>query len=71
MTINTLFMFLALAIGAGTSQSVEPATTPESFIRTGDIESNCYVNGVWYNPCPSDPLPYPEPHPSPQIVLPD
>jgi hypothetical protein len=75
MTINTWFMFLALAVGAGTSQPVEPPSThTESLTRTGKIESNCYINGVWYNPCPSDPTPQPEnpePDPGPQILLPD
>jgi hypothetical protein len=73
MTINTLFMFLALAVGAGTSQSVEPPSTHTESLTRGKIENNCYINGVWYNPCPSDPTPPPETEPDhgPQILLPN
>ena len=53
MTINTLLMILALTVGAGTAQLT--ATTTASATRPPvKIESNCWINGVWYNPCPED-----------------
>ena len=52
MIINVL-MILALGIGLGTNQSIEgsSATTDPNFRAADD----CYINGVWYNPCTSDP----------------
>jgi hypothetical protein len=53
MTINTLLMILALAVGGGTAQSTED-TAPSTTRPPVKIESNCWINGVWYNPCPDD-----------------
>ena len=82
MTISNLVMIVALVIGAGTVQSNESMTTTstESITttcaegRTCKIATNCWINGVWYNPCPSDPQPpppEPEDTPGPQILLPN
>ena len=72
MTINTLFMVLVLAVGAGTTQSIEPASTEtENLTRNFKIATNCWINGVWYNPCPEDAPPAPMPEPSPEILLPN
>lgn len=65
MTISTWLMILALAAGSGTSQSIEgPSTTDPSSIGGFRIETHCWINGVWYNPCPTDPTP-PPPGPGP------
>jgi len=50
MTINVMLMILALAIGLGTSQSIErsDATVQYNWVEKTD----CYINGIWYNPCP-------------------
>ncbi len=64
MTISTLLMVLALTIGAGTSQSIAPDSTSDENVRPPTkIGGNCYINGVWYNPCPEAPDPAPEPSP--------
>ena len=53
MIINVLLMILALGTGLGTVQSIEgsSATTQSNFPAV----DQCYINGTWYNPCPSDP----------------
>lgn len=73
MTISTLLMILSLAVGAGTSQSFESTspTDPSNTTRPGKIASNCWINGVWYNPCPSDPPPPPPYDPGPEILVPN
>jgi hypothetical protein len=69
MTISTLLMILAFAVGPETSQSIgSDSMTSLSTIRPpARIENNCWINGVWYNPCPSDlptdPLPFPKVQP--------
>lgn len=70
MTISTWLMILAITVGPGTSRSIgtTPTTSPSSS-RVFKIASHCWINGVWYNPCPSDPPP-PSPEPSPEIQLP-
>ena len=72
MTITNLVVILALVIGAGTTQSIETnSTTSCGTSRTCKIGNNCWINGVWYNPCPADAeFPPPEPDPSPEILLP-
>lgn len=67
MTINTLLMVLALAVGAGTAQSINRDSTPAPQSRPNPkIQGNCYINGIWYNPCPTEyPPPRPEPEPTP------
>ena len=54
MTINMLLMFLTLAVGAGTSQSIESNSIPCPIGYVCRIEPDCWINGVWYNPCPND-----------------
>lgn len=51
MTINTWLMIVALTAGLGTigSDSTTSSTKPP-----GEYENNCWINGTWYNPCPSD-----------------
>lgn len=69
MTISMLLMILTFAVGPGTSQSIESnSTTSSTSTRTGKIAGNCWINGVWYNPCPTEPPP-PSPEPSPEIQL--
>lgn len=73
MTISTLLMILALGLGSGSSQSLQSDTTTDpAATRTGKIVSHCWINGVWYNPCPSENTPPgPSPEPSPEILLPN
>ena len=72
MTIRTLFMILALVVGAETTQPIESDSTTCPTGRVCRIGNNCWINGVWYNPCPSDPSPppNPDPTPSPEVLLP-
>jgi hypothetical protein len=70
MTITTLLMILALAVGSGSSLSSEsnPTTEPASVRPPTKIEGTCWINGVWYNPCPTENQgPGPGPDPPPQI----
>ena len=59
MTINVLWMILALAIGLGTGQSIESTATPAP-----PEDGHCYINGKWYNPCPADYVPPDIPDPN-------
>ena len=66
MTIRTWLVILALAVGAGTSPSIENnAACPPT--RVCRINNNCWINGVWYNPCPSE---APPSDPKPPEILP-
>lgn len=69
MTISMWLMIAALAVGTGSSLSAEsdPTPTPDATRPGGKIASNCWINGVWYNPCPPDPSP--PPPPAPDILL--
>jgi hypothetical protein len=65
MTIRTWFMIVALAVGGS---ATSPSTETSSLCPPGrvcKIAGNCWINGVWYNPCPedapSDPMPLPLP----------
>lgn len=76
MTITALLMILALAAGSGTptgSGTAQPVQTDSALCQPGRvcrIASNCWINGVWYNPCPdSDPAP-PPPPPVPDVLMP-
>ena len=69
MTISTLLMILTLAVGAGTSQSIESDYSTCPVGSRCKIASECWINGVWYNPCP-EPAPEPRPEPGPEILLP-
>ena len=55
MTINVLWVILAFAIGFGTSQSIEGSAATTEANRSGSPVDQCYINGTWYNPCPTDP----------------
>ena len=70
MTTSTLFMILAIAVGAGTSQSIlsDSSTSSTSTKPPSEPEDNCWINGTWYNPCPGD-SPW-LPAPPPEIVSP-
>ena len=67
MTITTLLMILAFAVGPGTSQPIESDSATCPVGRVCRIGNNCWINGVWYNPCPDDapgdPAPLPETQP--------
>ncbi|HKR14798.1 MAG TPA: hypothetical protein VJT15_22220 [Pyrinomonadaceae bacterium] len=67
MTISTWLMILALA--TGTSQSIgnnSIGERPSTFPRK--IAGECWINGVWTNPCTeAAPLP---PNPGPEILTP-
>jgi hypothetical protein len=65
MIISTLLMILTLAVGPATSQSVESNSTT----YPAKIASHCWINGVWYNPCPTEDS-EPSPEPSPEIQTP-
>jgi hypothetical protein len=74
MTIRMWLLILTLAVGSGTSQSLQsdPSNEPPDG-RPKKVEGNCWINGVWYNPCPNEnstPLPTPEPAPNPDIQYP-
>ena len=62
MTISTWLMILAFAVGPGTTQPVETELVCPAG-RVCKIANNCWINGVWYNPCPSDAPEYPDPPP--------
>ena len=64
MIFSVLMMMLALAGG-----SMDPgATTNVIHLRPKD---DCYINGIWYNPCPGpEPDSPPYPH-EPPIVRQD
>jgi hypothetical protein len=63
MIIDVL-MIIALALGPATGQTIEGSTaTAETNSTNLKIATNCYRNGIWYNPCPPDPDPSPPPDP--------
>lgn len=69
MTMSMLLMILAFAVAPGTSQSIESnSTTSPASSSNWKIAGNCWINGVWYNPCPTE-TPPPSPDPSPEIQL--
>jgi hypothetical protein len=57
MTINMFFMILTIAMPLG-SPSIETSSTTTDEARPA---SNCYRNGIWYNPCPPETAPSPPP----------
>lgn len=62
MTISMLLIILTLASGPRT-QSFEPTSPPAQSSRPPmTIRGECYINGVWYNPCTETYPPRPEPH---------
>lgn len=63
MTISTLLVILALTVGTGTSQLSESDSTSSATRPAGTIEGNCWINGVWYNPCTIPPEPQPSTNP--------
>jgi hypothetical protein len=64
MTTSALFMILAIAVGAGTSQSILSDSSTFSPSSEGEEPvHNCFINGTWYNPCPKDSPWLPEPPP--------
>jgi len=68
MTINTMLMILALTVAGASADGTGGDTTTTSATRPGaKIESNCWINGVWYNPCPED---APSGSPPPEIQPP-
>lgn len=67
MTITTLLMIVGLAVGSGSTQPVPSDATMCPAGRVCKIASNCWINGVWYNPCPDGPPP--APNPSPDILI--
>ena len=68
--IIDVFMILVFAIGSGTGESIEysSATANTSSTPPPRIDTNCYRNGIWYNPCPPNPEPPPDPPPDPIIL---
>ena len=67
MTITTLLMILALAVGSGTAEPTSSYTSVCPAGRVCKIENNCWVNGQWKTPCPDD-APPPPPAPTPDIL---
>jgi len=51
---NVLWIILSVTIGLGTSQSIEGSTATTLDEPPWRQKTDCYINGVWYNPCPSD-----------------
>lgn len=74
MMIRTWLTILALAVGAGTSQSLQSDSVETNSScppgRVCRIGNNCWINGVWYNPCPEDAPSDPGPEPSPELLPP-
>ena len=56
MTMSTWLLMLTLAVGSGTSMSMSDSTTDPANINApgGEYDNNCWINGTWYNPCPSE-----------------
>lgn len=54
MTISSLLMILALAIGSGANQAIAGDPGEDDARPKGKIESNCWINGVYYLPCPPE-----------------
>ena len=53
MTLSTWLLILALAFAPGTSQIIQsPSPTDSAAHDTEEPPYNCWINGVWYNPCP-------------------
>lgn len=69
MTISAWLMMLALAAGSGAGQlSGSNSMVQSTGAPPKKIENHCWINGVWYNPCPSEsegppPAPLPEVQP--------
>lgn len=61
MTINVLWIVLALGIGLGTDQSIERNSITPQFEWDNRQGDDCYRNGIWYNPCPPEYVPPPLP----------
>jgi hypothetical protein len=69
MTIDFLIMIFAFALGPASGKSFEPSSAPvETNSRPFIPRSECTINGVLYNPCPSNPPP-PPPPPDPEILI--
>ena len=66
MTITALLMILTLAAGSGISQPAPSEASACPAGRACKIASNCWINGVWYNPCPDG---APVPDPTPDILI--
>lgn len=60
MTISTWLLILTLAAGSGTSESTlsDSSTSSPSAVENGEPVDNCWINGVWYNPCPASESPW-------------
>ena len=55
MTISTWLLILTFAFGSGTGLTLSDSPTDApSAIENGEPVDSCWVNGVWYNPCPGD-----------------
>lgn len=66
MIISNWLLILALAAGSGANAlSGSDSTEPDELKRR--IRSDCYINGVWYNPCPES---APGEQPPPEILPP-
>ena len=70
MTISALLMILALAVAPGTIEPADSTNTTCPPDRVCRIGNNCWINGVWYNPCPDDADPSPPPDPYPETLVP-
>lgn len=72
MTISTWLLILTFTVGSsqlsgsGSGPTMEPASLRPPF----KIQGNCWINGVWYNPCPSSESEPPPPMPGPEIQPP-
>lgn len=70
MTIRTWLLIFTLAAGVGGGMSTETTSSSCPEGRICRIGSNCWINGVWYTPCPSeygDPMPDPSPEIQPPM----
>jgi hypothetical protein len=63
-------MILALAAGSGTQLSGSTPTMEPTSLRPTKIQNHCWINGVWYNPCPSSENEPPPPPPGPEVQPP-
>ena len=68
MTISTWLLILTFAVGSGQFSGSSSTMEPSGVRPPLRPSSNCWINGVWYNPCPSTEH---EPPPLPPLPLPE
>lgn len=70
MTISTWLLILTFAVGSSQLSGSTSPTEPTSLRPPLKIQGHCWINGVWYNPCPSSENEPPPPLPGPETQPP-